>query len=53
MEVLSTSQIDKDADFFEMGGHSILAMKLLTKLNKEYNQILTLKNIFKIQQSIR
>lgn len=29
-----------------MGGHSILAMKLLTKLNKEYNQILTLKNIF-------
>ncbi|KRF50114.1 hypothetical protein ASG97_15690 [Bacillus sp. Soil745] len=46
LEVLSTSQIDKDADFFEMGGHSILAMKLLTKLNKEYNQILTLKNIF-------
>lgn len=46
LEVLSTSQIEKDADFFEMGGHSILAMKLLTKLNKEYNQILTLKNIF-------
>ncbi|MGE7906913.1 amino acid adenylation domain-containing protein [Peribacillus sp. NPDC094092] len=46
LEVLSTSQIDKNADFFEVGGHSILAMKLLTKLNKEYNQILTLKNIF-------
>lgn len=46
MEVLSTSQIDKNADFFEIGGHSILAMKLLTKLNKEFNQILTLKNIF-------
>ncbi|MET1177067.1 amino acid adenylation domain-containing protein [Peribacillus simplex] len=46
LEVLSTSQIDKKADFFEVGGHSILAMKLLTKLNKEYNQILTLKNIF-------
>nr|AEC14348.1 nonribosomal peptide synthetase [Bacillus sp. NK2003] len=47
LEVLSTSQIDKNADFFEVGGHSILAMKLLTKLNKEYNQILTLKNIFR------
>ncbi|MFE4428491.1 amino acid adenylation domain-containing protein [Peribacillus butanolivorans] len=46
LEVLSTSQIDKNADFFEIGGHSILAMKLLTKLNKEFNQILTLKNIF-------
>ncbi|MGE6377778.1 amino acid adenylation domain-containing protein [Peribacillus muralis] len=46
LEVLSTSQIDKSADFFEVGGHSILAMKLLTKLNKEYNQMLTLKNIF-------
>lgn len=45
-ELLSVSNIGIDDDFFESGGHSLLAISLIDKLNEQFNIDLPLSLIF-------
>ncbi|MGM0947062.1 MAG: amino acid adenylation domain-containing protein [Bacteroidota bacterium] len=45
-EVLGEDQNDIKADFFRVGGHSLLAVDLLTKLEKQFNISLPLSKLF-------
>ncbi|WP_194972390.1 non-ribosomal peptide synthetase [Aquiflexum lacus] len=46
-ESLKKEKIDINADFFEFGGHSLLAVKVLSLLEKELDQKIPLNVIFK------
>lgn len=43
---ISTAYINSDSNFFEMGGHSLKAIRLLSRINKHFETKLTLKEIF-------
>jgi amino acid adenylation domain-containing protein len=45
--VLGLETIDKTADFFESGGHSLLAARLLARIEAEFGQRLSLLTLFK------
>lgn len=45
--VLGFETIDKTADFFESGGHSLLAARLLARIEAEFGQRLGLLTLFK------
>ncbi len=45
-EVLGIEKIGIDHDFFEIGGHSLKATVLISKIQKELNIILGMKDIF-------
>lgn len=45
-EMLGTNEIGIQDDFFDLGGHSILAIKVLTRLRKEIEPALTLRQVF-------
>lgn len=45
-DVLNTSGDNVTEDFFEVGGHSLLAAKLLTRIEQEFGTTLTLAFIF-------
>ncbi len=45
-EVLGSDTFDVTQDFFQVGGHSLLAAKLLYRIETEFNQPLTLAFIF-------
>ncbi|BAV34107.1 thioester reductase [Sulfuricaulis limicola] len=45
--VLGVETIDKTADFFESGGHSLLAARLLARIEAEFGQRLSLLTLFK------
>ena len=45
-EILGTSEIGTQDDFFDLGGHSILAIKVLSRLRKEIEPALTLRQVF-------
>jgi aryl carrier-like protein len=45
-EMLGTTEIGIHDDFFDLGGHSILAIKVLTRLRKEIEPALTLRQVF-------
>ena len=46
MDLLSTSYVGKRDNFFEIGGHSLLAARLTAKIEKEFGQKLSLNLIF-------
>ena len=46
-EVLGTPIISTHANFFESGGHSLLAVRLLARIETEFGQTLTLASVFK------
>ena len=46
-EVLNQSHISPEADFFDLGGHSLIAMELINKLNKILGTNLKFSDIFK------
>ncbi|NOQ28303.1 MAG: amino acid adenylation domain-containing protein, partial [Bacteroidales bacterium] len=43
---LSPEKISINADFFAIGGHSLKAMSLVSKINKEFNLVIPLVRIF-------
>lgn len=45
-EVLGISQIGTEDNFFDLGGHSLKATKLISKIHKEFQVKLQLKDIF-------
>ncbi|WP_256758213.1 non-ribosomal peptide synthetase [Cohnella sp. WQ 127256] len=45
-DVLGLNEINKDDNFFEIGGHSLRATSLVTKLHKEMNISFPLRNVF-------
>ena len=45
-EVLSISQIGLEDNFFDLGGHSLKATKLISKIHKEFQVKLYLKDLF-------
>ena len=45
-EILGINQIDLDDDFFLVGGHSLLGVKLISILEKEFNVSLSLLALF-------
>ncbi|MCL6261365.1 amino acid adenylation domain-containing protein [Aquiflexum sp. TKW24L] len=44
---LKKEDIDIESDFFEMGGHSLLAVKVITALEKEIGSKLAINQLFK------
>ncbi len=44
--VLGLPVVDRSADFFEIGGHSLLAARLLSHINAEFGQQLSLATLF-------
>ncbi len=46
--ILGFEAIDKHADFFEVGGHSLLAARLLARIEAEFGQRLSLLTLFKV-----
>jgi amino acid adenylation domain-containing protein len=45
-ELLRQPEIGIDDNFFEIGGHSLLAMQLMARVRKEFQAELSLRNIF-------
>jgi aryl carrier-like protein len=45
-QLLGSGPLDADDDFFECGGHSILAMRLAARIRKGFGVSLTLEEIF-------
>lgn len=46
-EILGEETVDVEASFFEIGGESILAMKLVTMIEKEFEFKVSISDIFK------
>lgn len=47
-QVLELDRAGRDCHFFEWGGHSLKAMQLVTRVQKELNLKLTLKELFRL-----
>jgi hypothetical protein len=45
-EVLRTNQIEPDADFFAVGGHSLLAVQVVTRVNRVFGTALPVRALF-------
>jgi amino acid adenylation domain-containing protein len=45
-DLLQQPEIGIDDNFFEIGGHSLLAMQLMARVRKEFSAELSLRNIF-------
>ncbi len=45
-ELFSNNEITIEDSFFDIGGHSLLAIKLISKINKEFNSQLAIANLF-------
>jgi len=48
-ELLGVPQVGRDDNFFESGGHSMLAMQLVAKVRKRFKVDFRLKNVFERQ----
>jgi|GEM_PF-2163787 amino acid adenylation domain len=48
-DVLARNGLSVDSDFFSYGGHSILALKLINRIQKQLRVKLSLKDIFQYQ----
>lgn len=46
LEILKLDKIDPNDDFFNKGGHSLLAMKLLFEIEREFGVSITIKELF-------
>lgn len=45
-EILNTQTLDIQESFFDLGGHSLMAARLLTKVNEEFHVRLTIRDLF-------
>lgn len=45
-DVMKRDQIGREDDFFAMGGHSLLAMRVLSRVRTTFNTSLTMRDIF-------
>jgi acyl carrier protein len=45
-DVLSVTSVSVADNFFDLGGHSLKAMKLLTRIHKTFNVKVTLEDLF-------
>ena len=45
-ELLGLRQVGREDDFFEVGGHSLLAVQLLARLRQQFNVELALREVF-------
>ena len=45
-ELLGVDRIGLDDDFFEQGGHSLLAVRLLARIEREFNKAISLPTLF-------
>ena len=45
-ELLKIERIGRNDSFFDLGGHSLAAVQLMAKINREFNQMLPLAAIF-------
>ncbi|HMB66247.1 MAG TPA: AMP-binding protein, partial [Patescibacteria group bacterium] len=45
-EVLGVEKISRYDSFFDLGGHSLKAIRMLSRLNKEFARDISLKNLF-------
>ncbi|MFB9114983.1 non-ribosomal peptide synthetase [Xanthomonas arboricola pv. corylina] len=45
-DVLGLDQVDADASFWDAGGHSVLAMQLLARIESEFGCALTVRDLF-------
>jgi len=45
-ELLGTEQVSPDDDFFDLGGHSLVALRLFSKIRKTYHLDLALATLF-------
>ena len=45
-DILGYSEIDLTSDFFLLGGHSIMAFKMFSQIEKEFNQKILFKDFF-------
>lgn len=45
-EVLRLEQVSATVDFFEMGGHSLLAMQAVSRINRQFNVRLKIREFF-------
>ncbi|WP_459209686.1 non-ribosomal peptide synthase/polyketide synthase [Aquimarina rhabdastrellae] len=45
-EVLGTTKVSSNANFFEIGGHSLLAVKLVSRIRKQFEKNINVKDIF-------
>jgi amino acid adenylation domain-containing protein len=45
-DVLGTGQVERDTSFFEMGGHSLLAMQLVSRMHEMFKVEVALRSIF-------
>ncbi|NEC07556.1 phosphopantetheine-binding protein, partial [Streptomyces sp. SID7909] len=46
-EVLGGRDVGADDNFFKSGGHSLLAVRLLNRIRKEFGRDLTLRDVFR------
>jgi amino acid adenylation domain-containing protein len=46
-EVLGVTDVDMDANFFEIGGHSLLAVRLLARIEAAFGRTFTLAALFR------
>ncbi|MES2475359.1 MAG: amino acid adenylation domain-containing protein [Verrucomicrobiota bacterium] len=44
-ELLGLAEIGRDDNFFALGGHSLMAMRLFSRINREFNQTLPLATL--------
>lgn len=45
-EVMKRDEVGREDNFFEIGGHSLLAMMMLTRVRQAFNATLTMRDIF-------
>jgi len=48
-KALAIPSLSVTANFFELGGHSILAIPMITAANKHFDNVLEVRNIFRLQ----
>jgi acyl transferase domain-containing protein/thioesterase domain-containing protein/acyl carrier protein len=48
-ELLGVAAVGRDDDFFELGGQSLIAIRLMTRLQREFGVRLQLSDIFELQ----
>jgi amino acid adenylation domain-containing protein/thioester reductase-like protein len=46
-EVLAVDRVGRDDNFFDLGGHSLLVLKVLFKITQSLNAVLTVTDIYK------
>lgn len=46
-DVLRISELDVTADFFDVGGHSLLIPQILSRINQEFGTVLSIRDFLR------